>query len=592
MIKRLLRRIKERRLKRTTFMKMFLKAMILPVIVTVILGKIFPVMIRMSALEHSCRQMQEYSYGLERRIANVYLGKLPFQYFMCYTGDIDVRIEGGRLVPSTWIEPSGYSVSFTFDENGRILHSNRAKMFVFVNYGKQPEKYSEQYKTPEYDQLYTFDPLEHDIPELNSLFDDHFKEKRSDGYLMLRIKSLYVNEAEQKMIPHEILVKKGKYDYGFMDYGYVSDEQIYPLEADDKEAYEVTINADVEGYELLELDRNDGEVYPKCGNCCISGVEPAVFDREAENCRKNIEYIMNKKTSRLEFSESDPYLMNDSSGIIQKYDTEQAEGIKGYLSMIHTDLKGIGRLRRFYFYLGILFGFMTLIAFLSCWSMNVKNKARYEFEDYQRALTNNLAHDLKTPLAVIGGYAENLMEMRRDSGSEKELKYLGSIMKNVAYTDDIIAKTLELSKTEQSAKLNRKKVDIKALAEKSAEKYRTVLEEKEIELITEGSGEVSADEDILEAAVENLISNAVKYTSTGGKISVTADNKRLCVVNDVEEDIDTKDLLMPFVKGDKARSDKQSHGLGLAIASAAAAQNGFRLKIDCRDRKFTAVIDF
>ena len=182
MIKRLLRRIKERRLKRTTFMKMFLKAMILPVIVTVILGKIFPVMIRMSALEHSCRQMQEYSYGLERRIANVYLGKLPFQYFMCYTGDIDVRIEGGRLVPSTWIEPSGYSVSFTFDENGRILHSNRAKMFVFVNYGKQPEKYSEQYKTPEYDQLYTFDPLEHDIPELNSLFDDHFKEKKDEFY--------------------------------------------------------------------------------------------------------------------------------------------------------------------------------------------------------------------------------------------------------------------------------------------------------------------------------------------------------------------------------------------------------------------------
>ena len=58
------------------------------------------------------------------------------------------------------------------------------------------------------------------------------------------------------------------------------------------------------------------------------------------------------------------------------------------------------------------------------------------------------------------------------------------------------------------------------------------------------------------------------------------------------EYVDTTDLLMPFVKGDKARSDKRSSGLGLAIASTAAAQNGFTLKIDCKDKKFTATIEF
>lgn len=49
---------------------------------------------------------------------------------------------------------------------------------------------------------------------------------------------------------------------------------------------------------------------------------------------------------------------------------------------------------------------------------------------------------------------------------------------------------------------------------------------------------------------------------------------------------------MPFVKGDKSRGDKRSSGLGLAIASAAAAQNGFTLRIGCRDKVFTAEILF
>ncbi|MBP5577946.1 MAG: hypothetical protein J6X56_00465, partial [Ruminococcus sp.] len=243
-------------------------------------------------------------------------------------------------------------------------------------------------------------------------------------------------------------------------------------------------------------------------------------------------------------------------------------------------------------FVALFFLLLTLIAFLICWRKNVKNKAQYAFEDYQRALTNNLAHDLKTPLAVIGGYAENLMEMRKDCGDEKELKYLASIMQNVSYTDEMIAKTLKLSETEQINKLNKTKVDIKSLAERSAEKYRTVLEERSINLKIEGGAEITADEDTLMAAVENLISNAVKYTRDGGEIRITADKKHFTVVNDAAENVDTKDLLMPFVKGDKARSDKTSSGLGLAIAASAAAQNGFKVKINCKDKRFTAAIEF
>lgn len=209
----------------------------------------------------------------------------------------------------------------------------------------------------------------------------------------------------------------------------------------------------------------------------------------------------------------------------------------------------------------------------------------YAFEDYQQSLINNLAHDLKTPLAVIGGYAENLQELRKDSGSEKELKYISSIMNNVAYTDDIIVKTLRLSENEQMKKLCKTEVDIKELTEKLLEKYRMALNERNIELKTELCSKVRADEDLLVSIIENLISNAVKYTCDDGCITITADKKRLSIVNDVSENVNTKDLLMPFVKGDKARSSKRSHGLGLAIASSAAARSGFGLNISCKGEK-------
>jgi signal transduction histidine kinase len=267
-------------------------------------------------------------------------------------------------------------------------------------------------------------------------------------------------------------------------------------------------------------------------------------------------------------------------------------GVTAITSVIRINTMNRHAVRKYVFVTALTFIISALFVLVVCIIRNAKNKARYAFEDYQRSLINNLAHDLKTPLAVIGGYAENLQELRRDSGSDKEQRYISGIMNNVSYTDDIIAKTLQLSETEQIKKLNKTKVEIDPLVKRLTEKYRAALDERNIELKINVSGEVNADEDVLAAAVENLVSNAVKYTRSDGTISINGDRKRLAIVNDVAENVGTSDLLMPFVKGDKARSDKRSHGLGLAIASSAAAQNGFSFDVSCKDKKFTATIGF
>ena len=569
----------KRKPKRTTFWKMLAKGMIIPILITIIVGNYTSFFIRQQIYNYYDIQTDNVVTNyirIKNRQNELKKRYVPQCVFLSTFSSVD-PITGGYLDPVTWVEPKCRSVFFTVDENGDIVHSSREIMTIGV-------KKTEDTFRPDY---YYFDPMEYDIPELEGIFEEQLKDKESGEYINeFDITSIYINEKEQKMIPHIINVKRYKLDEGFLNYRY-NDLGSAKLEKE----YTLTVDREVEGYVLTEIasSKTIGE-YPGGGTIQgVYGCDPVHVEEVYKQYKSEIKDWLDVKSSKSIYSSN--FEINKNLDVVFEriYGDDEEKAI---ISYIETDITNLRSWRRMIFIMGLLFLFMTMFVLVICLMRNVRNKAHYAFEDYQRALTNNLAHDLKTPLAVIGGYAENLMEMRKDVGSEKELKYLSSIMKNVSYTDDIISKTLKLSATEQIKKLNKTKVDIKALAEKLAEKYQTTLEEKSIELNISGSGEVTADIDVLETAVENIISNAVKYTDEGGCIKITADKKQLSVVNDVTENIETKDLLMPFVKGDKARSDKNSHGLGLAIASAAAAQNGFKLKLECKDKSFKAIIVF
>ena len=214
------------------------------------------------------------------------------------------------------------------------------------------------------------------------------------------------------------------------------------------------------------------------------------------------------------------------------------------------------------------------------------NKADYAFEDYQKDLTNNLAHDLKTPLAAIGGYAENLMETATD---EKQQKYLRSILDNVAYTDSMISKTLELNSGNMQ-KVTKTKFDMREIADTAIAKYKIQLEERGIKTSIDGNMEVNTDRDMMTSAIENLVSNALKYTRNDGNINITMNKREFKISNDVPEKVDTRDLTKPFIRGDKNRSGRSGSGLGLSIADKSLTACGFILELECTDKEFTAVV--
>ncbi len=558
--------------KRTTLGRMFAKVMIIPVLLTFMCAAVLNVGIERIACsmaedqferiiektEHTIQFSEDPNdkFGGAENNALMLMGMLSMYDMFSFQ-----FVHGEGYYVSAENNRDSLAVSAVVDENGNIMLSNSVKMWCVFRSNDDPSQ-------PKW---FYCDPQEVKLPDLDKLIDDHIEAYYTgkDKWSRFDITGGYFNFKEHKMIPYKIQLQKGN--------------------ADDLKTKDIVINtdgADLSGYEYMEFaadNFNSGKrEYPCCTFEGIWGVEQEKIDKALSE-----------------------HLTMSNYG--KNYESDYEYAINDFISHSHVNIDGkkytlfvefkvnvwVDWVKKLYCTIVLLFFLIvTLLTFLLCWAKNVKNKAQYAFEDYQRALTNNLAHDLKTPLAVIGGYAENLIEMRRESADEKELNYLSSIMDNVAYTDNIVARTLQLSQTEQIKKLNKRNVDIKTLAERLMDKYRTALEERNIELKIDGGAEVTADEELLSTTVENLISNAVKYTRDGGAINITADKKRFNIVNDVVENINTKDLLMPFVKGDKARSDKRSSGLGLAIATAAAEQNGFTLKIECKDKKFSAIINY
>lgn len=240
---------------------------------------------------------------------------------------------------------------------------------------------------------------------------------------------------------------------------------------------------------------------------------------------------------------------------------------------------------------GIIFMVICVgIAFLTANNKYRKYCVQYEIDEYRRNMTNALAHDLKSPLTAIYGYAENL---KNNVHSEKKDYYADAVLENVQYMNEIITNTLDLAKLEISDKgLKKEKVDITALAEELYTKYKPQAENRDIAFKISGKAVVTADRKMITQAVENLISNAVKYTEDGGEIVVSANDKSFEISNLCGDILNAKTLDKPFEKADQSRSNRKGSGLGLSIVKNIAMLHKFGFETKAENNIFTAKITF
>ena len=160
----------------------------------------------------------------------------------------------------------------------------------------------------------------------------------------------------------------------------------------------------------------------------------------------------------------------------------------------------------------------TLISLAIAYVLYRSYRSAYDMEQYRRTTSNAMAHDLKSPLAVIQLNAENL---RDGSNPEKNRHYTDNIINEVHQMNTQIASILDMAKAEDvNTKLHKTDVDITAIVNSVAEEYAERIKEKNVSIEVNGACTVHADEELMNQAIKNIMDNAVKYVTDGGHIAV------------------------------------------------------------------------
>lgn len=210
-----------------------------------------------------------------------------------------------------------------------------------------------------------------------------------------------------------------------------------------------------------------------------------------------------------------------------------------------------------------------------------------KIDEMRKQFISDVSHELKTPIALIQGYAEGLVENVNSDEESKEF-YAEVILDEANKMDKLVKQLLELMKLEYGRReFNDQRLDIVELTNEVIRKCRVMLEENDIHICFQCKEPiyVCADEFYIEQVITNYFTNAIKHCDEiGGKKEIVIKIERQVENNKIhfsifntgeriaEEDLER--IWVRFYKVDSSRN-RENGGSGIGLALVRAIMNNY-----------------
>ncbi|WP_352419037.1 ATP-binding protein [Proteiniborus sp.] len=229
-------------------------------------------------------------------------------------------------------------------------------------------------------------------------------------------------------------------------------------------------------------------------------------------------------------------------------------------------------------------------------SINHLAKSLKEQQVLRKRLTTDISHELRTPLTILQSHIEAFNDGIWQPTKDKldicrdEVIRLKKLVEQLKYITDIENHRVELEIEE---------VNLSQIIENVAESFRYEFDSKQIELNKQIKENIiiEADKDKIRQIMINLISNALKFTDSGGKVDILLKEEEKTITIEIidngigiaEEDISF--VFERFYRSDKSRSRKTGGtGIGLTIAKSLVESHGGNISVHSQKGKGTQFV--
>ncbi len=292
------------------------------------------------------------------------------------------------------------------------------------------------------------------------------------------------------------------------------------------------------------------------------------LQREIQNAKDRIKNV--------EFNNylSDSLIITESQ-LYDKFFENGSRKVEPYCNIIiiatyHPWLAAIRDLKPVYIMISLIS--LVCIFFVSRNTLDTFNKQK-NLEETKSSFIAAMAHDLKTPLTVIRGYSENML----DNGGVKNEEYLHNIINKTDEINDKVSKMLQISKVDSAGfEVERKEIILNDILSETVKRYLPAIEQRFLSYSIDDSGkfELIGDEIMLDQMLSNMIDNAVSYAEENSEIKIKINQNILSVWNKSDPLPDeTKKHLYELSPGKDG-----NHGFGLYYVKRIAEIHDLKLE--------------